>query len=144
MRIILLSGRGKAGKTTTFHKIYDLLTRGMNPLPAKTPIRNGNTTGDFESEFLYKETQIALYSAGDYMIDDVVLAIVKYSHVGCLVLAHSNDGAERKKISAALAAFQSPPQSHRLVAKTVCGPNAGLAAEDAANAADAATVVSLI
>ena len=140
MRIILLSSGAMTGKTSTFHEIYKCLTQGMSPPPIKAFWKK---TNDFECEFTYKKQTVALYSSGDTILSKkapcIIEAIIKYSHVDCLVLAHRTGGPERTRIANIVNACQQ----HKVFPKTVVS-NGGKAAEDAANRNDAQAIVKLI
>jgi hypothetical protein len=87
MKLIILSGKPNTGKTTTLNKVFDVLTKGMNPPPVKNLIEPG---GDFESAFLYKGKRVAIFSHGDTLWR-IREAICTYAaHCDVLILAYSD------------------------------------------------------
>jgi len=137
MRIILLSGPSGCGKTTTFHELYDQLTQGANPLPSKQ--MDGK---DFECVLSYNGKTVALHSHGDVM-KRVVKAIVKYSHVDCLITAFSVDASKPDKMEffSTVGSYHQPPQSHGVQVKTLAQ---AANQQAAANAQDAAAIAAMI
>ena len=113
MRIILLSGETKTGKTATFLELYEIMKPDMKNLNDKQGIIKNNHR-DFQCDFLYKDRKIALYSLGDIMYL-IYEAMIKYSEFDYLVLAHNNSGKEMSRIADAIDKY---PQ-HTLIKKTV-------------------------
>jgi len=111
MKIILLSGDPNTGKTTTFHTLYDQLTQGIKNPPPK---QGGKKRGDFHCVLKYKGKQVALHSHGDIM-HIVYRAIIMYSEVDYLILAHSIGGREMNRIRNAVLKYTQ----HCLISKTV-------------------------
>jgi broad-specificity NMP kinase len=102
MKIILLSGAPNCGKTTTLNLVYDQMTSGMPSLPTKTRI--GENPMDFECEFDYKEKRVAIFTVGDYLYSitkpNLREAVIKYSRVDVLILAHSTGGSTKNAFAA--------------------------------------------
>jgi ABC-type branched-subunit amino acid transport system ATPase component len=89
MKIILLSGKQKTGKSTTFNLLYDKLTQnGTKNIISDKKVLGNPTEKDFECIVTYKGNHVALYSMGDFDLK-CIEAIVKYSHCDFLVLAYS-------------------------------------------------------
>lgn len=80
MKLIVLEGNSETGKTTTLGMVYDLLTKGMTPFPAKTLL--GGDPNDFECIVNYNGQQIAFYTMGDYS-NYLSNAITRYYSQGC-------------------------------------------------------------
>lgn len=138
MKIILLSGKPKTGKTTTFKVLYDQMTKGMKNPPIKHRILN--SVNDFQCmPFLYKSKKVALFSLGDIMYL-VYEAIIKYSEVDYLILAHSQGGSQMDRISAAVEQYDQ----HCLIPKTVSKPNASQQTKDADNMKDCQNIIAAI
>jgi len=114
MKIILLTGNHKTGKSTTFDVLYNMLTKCMKNPPVKQPIRTGSPE-DFQCVIKYKCKKIALYSHGDtlYLIHE---AIIRYSEVDYLVLAFSLGGADYQQVLNFI--VNNCPQ-HTVINKTV-------------------------
>jgi hypothetical protein len=86
MKVIILSGEPKTGKSTTLNDVFDNIASRINPPPTKTPL----DPPDFEAIFPYKRKVVAIYSEGDllYLIKD---AIHKYAtQCDVLILAYSD------------------------------------------------------
>jgi len=89
MKIILLSGAPHSGKTTTLNMVYDQMTSGMSPLTVKTKLVGD--PNDFECDFVYQGKQVAIFTMGD-LLYCLTLAIIKYSQMDVLILAHHTGG----------------------------------------------------
>jgi hypothetical protein len=86
MKMIILAGMPNTGKSTTFNDVYDKITKGMEPLPAKIQL---DSEIDFETFFSYKGKRVVIRSEGDtlYLIEE---AIHRYAaQCDVLILAYS-------------------------------------------------------
>jgi nicotinamide riboside kinase len=130
MRIILLAGNDSTGKTTTINDVFDQITKGMTPPPVKTHIPD-SCLYDFEATILYLEKKVAFFSLGDilYRVEE---AIIKYSHVDVLILAHNIGGPTKKWFADTIRKY--PP--HCVIDKT--------AANDADNARACKDIIAKI
>ena len=89
MKIILLSGKQKTGKSTTFNLLYDKLTQnGKKNIVSDKKELGHPEDKDFECVVKYRGKRVALYSMGDFDLK-CVEAIVKYAHCDVLILAYS-------------------------------------------------------
>jgi len=87
MKIILLSGKPNAGKSTSLNLLFDKITEG-----GKTHIRSPKKPSDgfdFEAVVEYNNKSVAIVSAGDYYYW-CVEAVIKYANIDVLVLAYSD------------------------------------------------------
>ena len=93
MRIIMLSGPQKSGKTTTINMVYDGLiesyatTKEPRPFPKPEDIRDYK---DFEAILVYtnktgEKLKVALASMGDYSLE-IIHYMSYYEGKGCDVL----------------------------------------------------------
>ncbi|MDR0443829.1 MAG: hypothetical protein LBH44_10520 [Treponema sp.] len=114
MKIILLSGNKSTGKTSTFHMLYDELTKGVKNPPKK--IMEGGSR-DFQCVLPYKGKKVALHSHGD-LLYRVYYAPIIYSEVHYLILAHSKGGIYKNWIIN-LVKKKTKHAKHKLITKTV-------------------------
>ena len=89
MKIVLLTGAQKSQKTTTIEMVYQNLIQGMQNPPPKKQLPYG--TNDFECVLPHPKGDVAIFSLGD-TLDRMYEAIIKYSNVHCLIMAHSQIG----------------------------------------------------
>jgi hypothetical protein len=143
VKIILLTGNPRTGKTTTFNMVYDQLTQGMSPLPTKYKIKGGSAN-DFECTLMYKRKDIAIFSMGDHL-HRIYEAIIKYINKDVLIIAHSKGGYVMDKIPRNIARYRSPPHSlHCVINKTVSRNPNNNAMNIANNTIDCQTIISNI
>jgi hypothetical protein len=95
MKIIMLAGKKKTGKTETFVELFDKLTNNgtKNIREAKKSLLPHGDKDDFECIVSRNAKWVALYSMGDFC-DKVIEAIIKYAHLDTLVVACSTDNPE--------------------------------------------------
>ena len=87
MRIILLSGKPKTGKTTTLNIVYDFIKQdGGKIINEKERLRSIN---DFKCVFLYNKKKVAIFNMGDFL-KECIKALIEYSNQDVLVLAYSD------------------------------------------------------
>lgn len=113
MKIIMLIGRHKSGKTQTINDIFDAV---KSPQDIKTPLPNTGNPNDFEAEIIYNRKKIGFYSAGDTH-DDVERAIDTYSQHNCdiLVCANSFERSHQKNQWLNIFLQQKYPQQHQII-----------------------------
>lgn len=91
MKIIMLSGCPKSGKTTTLGKVYDFLEKvtGTQIIRPKTPL--GGNPKDFECVLCCQGKRVAMFTMGDYVYE-IVHAMSYYDGFGAdvLIVANSN------------------------------------------------------
>lgn len=78
MKLIVLRGDQRRGKTTTIRLVYDTLL--VNGAKIMTPRKQGRNTADFETILEYKNQRIAICSAGDVLCN-VVANINKFDQM---------------------------------------------------------------
>jgi tRNA uridine 5-carbamoylmethylation protein Kti12 len=137
MKIILLTGKPKSGKTATFKVLYNKMTQGMAEKPIKKRILNSRY--DFECEMKYNDKEVALFSLGDIMYM-VYEAIIKYSEKDYLILAHSQGGSQMDRIKESVKKYKQ----HCVIDKTVSKPNASQQTKDADNMKDCQRIIAAI
>jgi len=87
MKIILLSGKPRKGKTTTLNMVYDfIMQNGGKIINKKEKLLPKN---DFKCVILYNNMKIAIFSMGD-ILKECIKAIIEYSNQDVLVLAYSD------------------------------------------------------
>jgi hypothetical protein len=132
--MIMLYGDTNTGKTTTLNDVFDKITKGMEPLPAKILL---NAWLDFEVIFPYKGKMVAIYSAGD-TLRDIKEAIRKYAtQCDVLILAYSDKFKRDYKPDLFNLAWQLVEDVQRCVIYKT-------AANDADNAATCKNIIALI
>ncbi len=87
MKLILLSGPSKCGKTTTFNKLQEKLISELGG--TKLHYEQINNSKDFQSVIKINDKQIAVFSMGD-LKNECIKAILKYLGVDILILAYNN------------------------------------------------------
>jgi tRNA uridine 5-carbamoylmethylation protein Kti12 len=117
MRIILLTGKPHSQKTTTLNMVYAQLTQGIKNPPPKQKIKNA-PAADFECILSYKGNSVAIFSLGDILYR-VYEAIIKYSNVDVLIIAHSQGGNAKNSFSKVVGSFTQ----HCVIHKTTSNPN---------------------
>lgn len=86
MKIIMLIGRHRSGKTKTINEIFDAV---KGPNDQRIMLTHSVSRDDFEAEIIFNGRKIGFYSAGDAR-NDVITAISKYTKSGCDVLICAN------------------------------------------------------
>ena len=85
MEIIMLSGDGECGKSTTLNLVYDSINpQSADIIAEKTTIGNP-VNMDFECIIRYKGRTVAFYTMGDYSTD-LTGAFKRYNDWPCDVL----------------------------------------------------------
>jgi tRNA uridine 5-carbamoylmethylation protein Kti12 len=94
MKIILLSGKPRTGKSTTFNLLFNELTQNgaKNIISDKKELGN-SINKDFKCVVSYKGKEIAIFSMGD-IYSAFIKAIIEYSNRDVLVLAYSEKFAK--------------------------------------------------
>jgi hypothetical protein len=90
MKIIMLSGESRCGKTTTLNKVYDFISpTDENIIRAKKQL--GGKAEDFECIIRYIGKTVAFFTMGDYSLY-LVEAFEKYNKLSCdfLICACNN------------------------------------------------------
>lgn len=90
MKVIMLSGYGSSGKTTTLNMVYDELIRlGATVVRPKSGL--GTDPKDFECVLNYRHKNVAIFTMGDYYIE-TIHAMSYYEGMSCdvLIVANSN------------------------------------------------------
>lgn len=80
MEIIMLLGKSRCGKTSTIHKVYEILTKDTPNV-----IFQEDDGDDFSAILAYKGKKIAFHSLGDFA-RQVIDAMYEYCDKGCDVL----------------------------------------------------------
>jgi tRNA uridine 5-carbamoylmethylation protein Kti12 len=87
MKIILLTGPPRSGKTTTLNMLYDTVTdNGKKNI--EVPRCDIGAASDFECVLNYKNKKVEIFSAGD-SYHECIKAIIAYANRDVLVLAYS-------------------------------------------------------
>lgn len=97
--------------------VYAQLTQGMSNPPPKQTIPNAPAT-DFECTLSYKGKSVAIFSLGDTLYR-IYEAIIKYSNVDVLIIAHSQGGNTKNSFPMTVGSY---PQ-HCVIHKTNSNAN---------------------
>ena len=96
LKVIMLDGQSRCGKTTTLNYLYDaMVAQGGKIIRPKTQI--DDNLKDFECVLEYEEKKVAIFTMGDIM-KEVNHAMSFYEGMDCdiLVCACNNRFARRK------------------------------------------------
>lgn len=109
MKILMLFGGHGTGKTQTINDVFNKI---KNPGAQVTLLSHSNNKADFEAITTYNNIKVGFYSAGD-LREDIIYAIMRYSHEKCDVLICANSFVRSLGASGWLTRF-SPLQSSKL------------------------------